>query len=965
MSEVLLSPEQQAVLETWGQGVAVMAGAGAGKTTTLVMKCEALLKRNPEAKFVAVSFTERSTSDLRAKLSGRLPNRKDGGPLSSHWVMTIHGLCGAVLREFPREAGFDGEEQMLSEAESQVLWEQALDSIWGDELPDSVRGSVDRLLLRETRAGLNALLRRARSLSGFGALKKLSRSLQDETALAIVAEFVIERFTRLKRRRGAIDFDDLERGADRALEHTHVRESFHRRFDLVLIDEFQDTNALQASILWRFARPDLSNLCVVGDPKQSIYRFRDADVSVFDDCVSQLPVRLSLTWNFRSRPGIIEYANAVCADLFAASSMKFEPLVPKREAIEEKPVVRLDLRDPAALGRWIQSDVARGIPLSAMALLVRKIRGNEKWFRALNASGIPLAIASGGLFWEDARVREMVALLRWWENPANTMSAAVFMRAPWMGVPDSLIDAWIRQDKTMERPFFAYDHPISRALKALEGRPVSPSEVLAAAMESPESERELGAAYLGLWHRVEELSARGLDFRAVVAELVLSVEESRREREVPPPKNEGTLQILTLHGAKGLEFDHVILVDFGKKPRPGDMPLLFWDRVDGTYLGGRNEDGDRLRTEPTEDRWRKLEKAKELAESMRVFYVGLTRARERLVLGCEQLDEKHPKDLGDREKAYVHDFWRAWIEIGPQVPVEVPPDAAIALTKPADEAISQGPLQKANREEKVIRPRHSVTEWTMLSRCPRSYEWTFIRPRTAAEKGQMDFFAEPPALQGPSEIDARELGTRVHACFEHSDWEGLRAIEDEVGPKRFRAEPVIEWATQGEGAAIMAGPREGREVWAELAFEIPVEREILVGSIDRLVCESSKRYTLVDFKITRELRSNEDLLASYAVQAELYAAAIHRLEPKLSSEAVTAALVNISPEGVRSVTVPVSRDRVVARSERLAKEASLIVAGASGVPTPGRVCRHCEFRSICPEGRLAGSSAEVPNSSSL
>ena len=126
----------------------------------------------------------------------------------------------------------------------------------------------------------------------------------------------MERYDRLKRRRGALDFNDLEHGADRALENPAVREAYQRRFDLVLIDEFQDTNPVQARIILRFVKPDRSNLCVVGDPKQSIYRFRDADVSVFEDFCSKLPVNISLTWNFRSRPGILEFTNRVCKETF-------------------------------------------------------------------------------------------------------------------------------------------------------------------------------------------------------------------------------------------------------------------------------------------------------------------------------------------------------------------------------------------------------------------------------------------------------------------------------------------------------------------------------------------------------------------------------------------------------------------------------------------------------------------------
>ena len=139
------SPEQQAVIDTWDQGMAVIAGAGSGKTTTLVTKCGELLKRKPDARFAAVSFTEKSASDLRAKLARNLALKSEGGTLGGNWVMTIHGLCGAVIRENPREAGFDGEETMLSESEAQLLWERALESLWMDELPEETLEALELL----------------------------------------------------------------------------------------------------------------------------------------------------------------------------------------------------------------------------------------------------------------------------------------------------------------------------------------------------------------------------------------------------------------------------------------------------------------------------------------------------------------------------------------------------------------------------------------------------------------------------------------------------------------------------------------------------------------------------------------------------------------------------------------------------------------------------------------------------
>ncbi len=1046
-----LSPEQRRVVETWGRGMAVLAGAGSGKTTTLVVKCVELLKSRPEAKLCAVSFTERSAGDLREKLSAQVP-------LPGHWVMTIHGLCGSIIREFPRQAGYHGDERMLSQPEAEAMWERAIEALWFEEIPTDIQEQAEVLLERESRSGFIDLLRRVRELALQGALASLETQALDPHSLALarVGRFVLERYERLKRRRGALDFSDLENGADRALEHEEVRKYYQTRFDLVMVDEFQDTNPLQASIVFRFVRPDLSNLCVVGDPKQSIYRFRDADVSVFEDCCARLPERLSLTWNFRSRPGVIDFSNQVCAPAFEASQMQYEALVPKRELLEGLQSVEvLEEATPAKLASWIHSELARGVKLNEMALLLRKIRGKEEWLRGLATAGISVAVGSGGLFWEDPRVREMTAFLKWWDNPGNALAGAVFLRAPWVGVSDRDIDAWVKQDPTLWTPFFASNYPLARRLRAWAEvhASVRPGQLLMELLIDEAAERELGAPLLGLWHRAEELSSRGMDFHRVAQELSTAMEEKRRERDVPPPKSveksaedpdgsqsagasggvAGQLVVLTVHASKGLEFPHVLILDLPEKAdRARPMPALFWDRKRGAFLARRQMDG--TRDKDAEVEWSEEEKRQELAESKRLFYVAVTRARERLVLIYPEpkkgrvAEEVPVADLGSaaaaasaaavsgvakaaakpRAKAMKEpvdprkqDFWRGWIEsAAPGLP-----RAEITQTEPeqidlfASQASSEGESRTAVDSPKrarlatpvrlaqPIRPRHSVTEWNLLSRCPRAYEWSYLRatPEAAAAAAKQAEFRKPRD-SGPVDTDSesrlsqRELGTRVHACLETLDIEGLRALEVEAGVKRFQAQRVIDWAQSPSGGASMfadpqrggagirggngagAAAAEGEEgTWSELSFEVPVAGEVLVGSVDRLV-QRGDQYEVIDFKVTARSKDPEALLEAYATQLRLYSWALGRMEPG-ARDRTRAVLVNFSPTSIDTVEVPLpSYDELENEAAELATSAAHWVS-ASGQeleispgamsekgapPVPGAQCRVCEFREACP-----------------
>ena len=991
------SPEQQQVIDSWGEGMAVLAGAGSGKTTTLVSKCLHLLELHPEARFAAVSFTEKSASDLRAKLSERFTDLGQPSAMSQHWVTTIHGLCGAIIQEFPQASGFDAEDSVISQVDADVLWEKALEGLWFDDLAEEVRLAFESLLDRESRDSLSFLLKRSKDLSSLGLMDALQSSHDpDSQALGVVSSYVITRYERLKRKQGFLDFSDLELGAYRALQNQEVRSSFHQRFDLVLVDEFQDTNPIQAQIILAFAKPDLSNLCVVGDPKQSIYRFRDADVSVFEEFCSRLPKQYSLTWNFRSRPGIIEFANQICAQAFAVSQMRFDALTPKRSIDEHtRPLVHLEVRSPQDLAFWILEQRKRGLRLEDMALLVRKIRGNESWFRALMSCGIPVSIGSGGLFWDDPRVRELVAFLRWWVNPNHSLSGGVFLRSPWMGIPDSVLDQWIRKDPTWRDSFLSSSHPVAQALTQYLKTPVRPGELLMALMVTDEIEHEIWAPLLGLWHRVENLSLRGFDLFEVVTEISRACDESRREKEVPTPRGMGQIPILTIHGSKGLEFPHVILIDFPERPRQADMPLLYWDRIEGAFLGARDEDGQRDRKHPLEIKWRNLEKLKNLAESKRLFYVALTRAREQLILVTPQNDVRLPRETPEAiHQAFLQDDWRAWLECSNQLPkpetvgfesrplVGTEGSSTQLLGNQSAEnlsSLSSTVLEKGARATHTshgmfisqasfehMRARHSVTEWSLLAHCPRAYEWRFIRPRAKPQSvvsdSTPDIFDQPglhlestqeSILTLDQEITQKELGTRVHQCLERGEWEALEKLEKEVGKERFLAEPVLRWAKSSPWMKPRQ-PDQGREVWTELSFEVPLGHEVLVGSIDRVIreeVEGEVQYSIIDFKVSEKPRSIYSLKSAYQTQMNLYAKAIAALDPDVSQRQIQAWIVNISSQTVQIVSLEID---LFAWKSLLSKSLK-IIAGSEGDPQPGSYCKMCEFSEICPEFQVLES----------
>jgi CRISPR/Cas system-associated exonuclease Cas4 (RecB family) len=242
----------------------------------------------------------------------------------------------------------------------------------------------------------------------------------------------------------------------------------------------------------------------------------------------------------------------------------------------------------------------------------------------------------------------------------------------------------------------------------------------------------------------------------------------------------------------------------------------------------------------------------------------------------------------------------------------------------------------------------------MLSRCPRSYEWTYVRPRLTAEaiaqKGA-SLSPEPSTVaigdvsewNSEGELSQRELGTRVHACLETGDYDGLRDLEVEAGEDRFQADRVIQWAEKSP--YMNPDLQQFEKTWAELAFEIPIAGEVLVGSMDRVVKHEGNSLSVVDFKVTRHEKGADDLIDAYATQMHLYRWALSQIS---GAPKVDTVLVNFSDQGVQEVQVFPSPDQT-SLAHSLATEASKIISGQEAKPQPGTLCKVCQFRTICAE----------------
>lgn len=494
------------------------------------------------------------------------------------------------------------------------------------------------------------------------------------------------RYEQLKRDRGALDFDDLELRARALLEeHEEVRRAWSERMELVMVDEFQDTNARQMAILRALER---DNLFTVGDELQSIYGFRHADVEVFRARRRELAARggeLLLSGNFRGRPALIEAVNDTFQRRFGES---FTRLVACREPdpATEGPSLELLLIDcedsrregPGAGGAsplWREAEarlLARrvcalvreeGIAAGEVAVLLRSGTDLPLYERALSERGLR-TIAATGRFWSSAEVGDLSAYLRVLANPLDELALLSLLASPLVGLssdalallalaareaPGGLWEALAtdagglraglqaRDRARLER--FAELFPQERAAAPWRSLPaLLRRAVLAAGYERHLLSLPSGRRRLANVHKLLRLAGafearEGRDLRAFLDHAAdLAAARDGGEPEAPvADAGAAAVRLMTIHAAKGLEFPVVCLADLGRKPPGGGAPALL---VEDERVGLRlpSLDGSARVAALAYEQLLAERRRREAAEEERILYVAMTRARERLLL---------------------------------------------------------------------------------------------------------------------------------------------------------------------------------------------------------------------------------------------------------------------------------------------------------------------------------------------
>jgi DNA helicase II / ATP-dependent DNA helicase PcrA len=599
-----LNPAQrEAVLTTEGP-LLVVAGAGSGKTRVLTHRVAHLVtacgvKAN---EILAITFTNRASGEMRERLEDML-----GGLARTIWILTFHSACGRILRREAPRLGYRTNFTIYDQADQIRLTKACL-----EELEKDPKRFVPR--------GIHAQISMAKNqLIGPDEYRNRVASFYDQT----VAD-VYELYQRRLLASNAVDFDDMLYLTVEVFERfPEALARWQKAFRYVLVDEYQDTNHAQYRLLQLLAGQHL-NLFAVGDPDQSIYAFRGADIRNIMEFERDFPGTrtIALEQNYRSTNHILRAANTVISN-----NRERKPKDLWSELGDGDAVRALEVEDEHAEARFVAVEIARlveeGFSGSEIAVFYRTNAQSRVLEDVLVRQGVAYQVIGGPRFYERAEVKDVIAYLQVIDNPYDAVSLLRIANRPRRGIGDaSLARLQTYADahglSLWESLEHAEEAGVGAApLRAVQGLRTLLQSLMAGALEltvpelldrvlqrsgyldALEAERTIEAQ--GRIENLQELVGVSQEYQEQADEPSLSnfLQELSLYSEQDSIRGEQSLvTLMTLHNAKGLEFRAVFMIGM----------------EEGIFPHSRS-----------------LEEAM-LEEERRLCYVGMTRAQERLTL---------------------------------------------------------------------------------------------------------------------------------------------------------------------------------------------------------------------------------------------------------------------------------------------------------------------------------------------
>ncbi len=597
-----LNAEQLAVVESQPGPALVLAGAGSGKTRTLIYRLSWLIDRGfAKDRILLLTFTNKAAHEMISRAEQLLAGRGGNKPF---WGGTFHHVANRLLRKYSKLLNLKSNFTILDEDDSQSLIKAAIKEFIGGK----------PTVKKPSPALIKGIISFARN-SGQTVQAAIEQKYPEQVKELEFMEKVASEYQRKKEASGSLDFDDMLIYLLRLLQNPQWRTVIAKHWDYVLVDEYQDTNYIQDEIV-KLLAADHHNLLVVGDDAQSIYSFRAARVQNILDFPHNFPDAkvFRLERNYRSTPEILKLANTV----IAKNAKQFK----KNLYTEEEPFIKPELlvaQDPSEEASWIAQRIltleSEGVNLSNIAVLFRAAHQSQELELQLNRRLIPYEMRGGLKFFERAHIKDILSYLKLFANSQDEAAwRRILLLQTGVGeVAAQKIVLQVKEYETLDAVLNATVQLPALANTAWQSLRRSLRKVLDDSKEASVGKlirlllidygNYVSAAYADYRQRLDDLEQFAVfadkydDLNEFLAET--SLQENYAIRGSDDTRHESKVVLSTVHQAKGLEWHAVFIMQVSDKSFPHPRAL-------------REEGG--------------------IEEERRLFYVAVTRAKRQLFL---------------------------------------------------------------------------------------------------------------------------------------------------------------------------------------------------------------------------------------------------------------------------------------------------------------------------------------------
>ncbi len=980
-----LNPQQQEAVRAADGPVLIIAGAGTGKTRVIAHRVAYLLQACPDVRpenILAVTFSRKAAAEMMQRIEQLLGSYAD-----ELEVATFHGFCHRFLQDHAMEVGLPGRFQLLDRAESWIFFRKLLPELkpshyWNLSNPTDC---IDPFL---------RFIGRAKDeLVGPEELAAHVQQIQDPDERSRAAE--VERAYRLYQKKleaaGCLDFGDLIFKTYQGLtRRPELLAQLQAKYRYLLVDEFQDTNVAQVALLRMLAGPS-ANLCVVGDDDQAIYRFRGASFASFLLMKEAFPqVRtIRLTENYRATENILSVADRLISH---NGSDRYDPekhlTASKPKGLPVEVMVAKDDQQEARIVVERVLQAGGGDSPRRIAVLYRAHAHRHRLVEALRQAGIPFTVQGGSSLFDQPEIKELVSFLRILHDPSDSVELFRVLSHSIWGIPLEELVVFTRAAKEkkiglQEILASAQELPVSETTrKAVQSFIQEFSELRRTALRSgiaeivpliaeqsflrtifllpPEGESDplvsLGK-FLRFTYRYAQTHPTAREIGSFLWYVDSYIEAGGGDifdEEQPEEPSDHRLRLMSVHQAKGLEFDEGILIGavqgkFPSRSRPELIPFPI------ELMKERLPQGDY-----------------HVQEERRLCYVACTRAKERLlVLTRDRAYHRPSAFVREMLGGSAGDVVRKESAEQAPAPVETPAAAAGSLAAerevvrllqkirsldPGDSAefrdavsriadLASGVLGE-NRRRKLAsssagllpQQRFSFTQLQAFHFCALKYKFAFVYQIPIRPTPQMAF------------------GVDIHACLEGFYRQVMTGhvppLEELLDtfrrcytPGRY-GEPYQDQEYQRLGIEMLSRwyseqkDSFGIPLHLERPFTLPLGSGSLRWVVDRIDPLPGGFVEIIDYKTGKPKQEADD---EEQLQLRLYALAakeVFGLQTKRVSFYYLRTNEKLSFEQ-RAEDFPATQQKL--------QELVTQVQGSDFTPSPSpRKCRLCDFRNLCP-----------------